>query len=88
MLQNVSLIFLLCVLQFQCYHSRYLLIDVHGKSSGLKGPGACGDVCFAVPPFVCTGDPKCPFCIGLIVGVCMESPIERKSPGINSTADN
>ena len=73
MLQNVSLIFLLCVLQFQCYHSRYLLIDVHGEGGGLKAPG-CGDVCLALPPFVCLGDPNCPICAGLFVGVCVESP--------------
>ena len=84
MLQNVSIIFLLCVLQFQCYHSRYLLIDVHGEGSGLKGPGGCGDVCFAVPPFSCTKDPECPFCVGLLVGVCLET----KSPRINSTTHN
>ena len=78
MLQNVSIIFLLCFLQFQCYHSRYLLIDVHGEGSGLKGPG-CGDVCLM---FIgCGDDPNCPICAGLFIGVCV------KDIG-NSTSDN
>ena len=80
MLQNVSIIFLLCVLQFQCYHSRYLLIDVHGEGGGLKDPG-CGDVCLAITS-LCLGDPNCPICAGLFVGVCVG---HINSPRINST---
>ena len=60
MLQKVILIFLLCVLQFQFYHSRYVLIDVYDQDDGPRAPG-CGDWCFAN----CTGDPRCPHCVFL-----------------------
>ena len=78
MLQNVSIIFLLCVLQFQFYHSRYLLIDVRDEGSGLKAPG-CGSVCLSV--LGCPRNPNCPICAGLFIGVCV------KHIG-NSTTDN
>ena len=85
MLKNVSLIFLLCVFQFQCYHSRYLLIDVHGEAGGLKAPG-CGDVCVAIPPITLLTCPRnCPMCLGMFVGVCVGN---IKSPRINSTTNN
>ena len=86
MLQNVSLVFLLCVLQFQCFHSKYVLIDVHGEGSGLKAPG-CGDWCWAYPPPFgnCITDPfDCPICLGLIGGIC----VKPNSPRINSTTHN
>ena len=60
MLQKVILVFLLCVLQFQFYHSRYVLIDVYDKDIGPRGPG-CGDFCISAI-YPCTGDPKCPTC--------------------------
>ena len=57
MLQKVSFTILLCVLQFQFYHSRYLLIDLDDEGSGVKA--GCGEFCI-VWGGMCT-DPKCPF---------------------------
>ena len=60
MLQKVILIFLLCVLPFQFYHSRYVLIDVYDKDDGPKGAG-CGEYCRSAVD--CTGDSRCPYCL-------------------------
>ena len=60
MLQKVILIFLICVLQFQFYHSRYVLIDVYDQDDGPRAPG-CGDWCWQN----CTKDPRCPHCVWL-----------------------
>ena len=78
MLPKVLLVFLLCVLQFQFYHSRYLLIDVHDEGSGLKAAG-CRELCWWG---TCTKDPECPFCLGIIAGICIEHA------AINSTIHN
>ena len=61
MLQKVILMFLVCVLQFQFYHSRYVLIDVYDKNNGPRGKG-CGDWCDS--SYDCTGDPRCTRCVG------------------------
>ena len=61
MLKKVILIFLLCTLQFQFYHSRYVLIDVYDKDNEPRGAG-CRDWCFG-PIRPCTGDPRCPYCV-------------------------
>ena len=70
MLQKVLLVTLLCVLQFQFHHSRYLLIDVHGEGSGPKGAG-CREWCW---DWNCTKDPECPVCLGIFIlgGICIE----------------
>ena len=81
MLQKVLLVFLLCVIQFPFYHSRYLLIDVHGEGGGLKAVG-CGEWCWA---WTCTKDPDCPVCWGIIVGICIEF---HPGVSINSTIHN
>ena len=60
MLQKLILIFLACVLQFQFYHSRYVLIDIYDKDDGPRGAG-CGDLCYGDTD--CTGDPTCPYCV-------------------------
>ena len=58
MLQKVILLFLLCVLPFQFYHSRYLLIDVYDKDNGPRNAG-CGEYCSTSRD--CT-DSRCPLC--------------------------
>ena len=58
MLQKVILLFLLCVLPFQFYHSRYVLIDVYDKDNGPRNAG-CGEYCRTSRD--CT-DSRCPFC--------------------------
>ena len=60
MQQKLILILLACVLQFQFYHSRYVLIDVYDKDDGPKGAG-CGEYCRSSVD--CTGDSRCPYCL-------------------------
>ena len=60
MLQELVLVFLLCVLQFQFYPSRYVLIDVYDEDNGPRAAG-CNDWCWGND--WCTGDPKCPHCV-------------------------
>ena len=86
MLQKVILVFLLCVLQFQFYHSRYILIDIHDEDHGLRDAGAgCGDWC--VGSSDCTGDPSCPHCYWFHC-VKNEEWVDFASTGISSTGQN
>ena len=73
MLQKELLIFVLCLLQFQYHHSRYVLIDLHDEGNGLRDIG-CGGLCFNDGN--CNKVPRvCPHCeYILFFGICVPPP--------------
>ena len=78
MLQKVFLIFLLCVLQFQSNHSRYILIDVYDDDNGITKGAGCNEWCFG--DGWCTKDPQCPYCwYGLVGYHCGADPNSIRS---------